>query len=174
MRTVTAAVTSDLAAAVTRPGYLIEIAFAAAARFSTRGAITWSGQPWAPYDVRVAGLEADVTTANQGGTLVFGNADLAFSAFILAEGVSGRACRIWKITSDAPALADPILIFDGVCDGATIDDQGRAAITLQRTSSTIFCPRSYMTQAAGFSHLPVAGQVLHWGGETLTLTDGGL
>lgn len=175
MRTLGGATTTEVGAAVTRPGYLIEIAFSTTVRLSSRGTIDWSGQTWSAYDCSVRGLAADSAEVQTDGALDIGNADLAMSAYILGDGVSGRAVRVWKFYGDATALADPVLLFDGIADEAVIADDGRVSITLQQAGGrTLYCPRTYITPDAGFNWLPAQGQKITWNGETITLTPDGI
>lgn len=175
MRTLGGATTTEVGAAVTRPGYLIEIAFSTTVRFSSRGTISWSGQTWTAYDCNVRGLGVDSSEVQTEGALDIGNADLVMSTLILSEGVSGRAVRVWKFYGDASALADPVLLFDGMADEATISDNGRVLITLQQAGGrTLYCPRTYITPDAGFHWLPPQGQKITWNGETITLTPDGI
>lgn len=172
MRTLSSGTTSAVAATVTTPGYLIQIEFAAPAHFCSRGSVVWDSTTWVGYDVRIAGLDVDGSKSSAGGTLTFNNADLTMSAFILAEGVSGRPVRIWKFYGESATLdlAAPVLIFSGICDTATIDDQGRAAIAVEQASRTTYCPRSYINAANGFNFVPAENQLLTWGNDTVRLT----
>lgn len=175
MRTLAGATSTELAAAVTRPGYLIEIAFSTTVRLSSRSTVDWSGQTWAAADFSVSGLAADSASTATDGTVSFGNADLSMSAYILGDGVAGRAINIWKFYGDAAPIGDPVLLFSGYGDDATIDDRGRASVSLQQAGGrSLFCPRTYITPESGFNWLPPQGQKITWNGETVVLTPDGI
>ena len=175
MRTLTSAVTSAAALTVTAPGYLVEISFATPLRYSTRGTLTWDSKTWTAYDVRVSGIAWDGASSGLTGSLAIGNADLAIGQSVLSEGVAGRAIKVWAIYGDSPAASDPVLVFDGIGDGATIPEVGAVTIDLQQSGGTTqFCPRTYLTPEAGFSFLPTPGQIVVWDGETVRLDAEGI
>lgn len=175
-RTLVGTTSSGVGAAVTAPGYFIEITWASSTgRYSTRGTLTWNSQTWTATDVRVSGLATDAGSPSIGGALRFGNADLAIGTLILSDGVAGRAIRIWAFYGDSnPGASDPVLLFDGIGDGAALDDVGSATIELAQSGGvTLYVPRLYMTQAAGFNWLPADGQIVEFNGERIRLTPEG-
>jgi hypothetical protein len=173
-RTLSGAMTTAVAAPVTLPGYLIEIGFAMALRSSTRGSISWNSLSWTPRDVRVANLSTDGNGSRATGTLLVGNADMSFGTQVLSEGISGRTAKIWKFYGESPALADPVKVFDGVCDQCDFAESGPVRVTLVQTGSLLFCPRTYMTPESGFHFLPTPGQTVTWNGEKVKYTNGGV
>jgi hypothetical protein len=176
MRTLVGSTSSGVAAAVTLPGYFIQIAFATPLRISTRGTLTWNSLTWTAGDAQVVGLATDGGESTLEGSLLIGNTDLEIAYLVLDEGVAGRACSIWQFYGDsAPALGDPVKVFEGVCDGADILESGPVRITLQQSGgTTLFCPRTYLTAADGFSFLPTPGQIVTWNSETVHLNIEGI
>jgi hypothetical protein len=175
MRTLAGSTNSGVTATVTLPGYLIQIAFATTLRLSTRGTLTWNSQTWTAADVRLSGLSVDSSRSSLNGELAIGNADLAIGAQVLSEGVSGRAVIVWAFYGESPALADPVKVFEGVANEAAIPEVGPVRISLQQASgTTLFCPRTYLTAANGFSFLPTEGQIITWNGETIRLSAEGI
>jgi hypothetical protein len=176
VRTLAGSTSSGVTAAVTLPGYFVQISFATPQRWSTRGTLTWNSLTWTGYDVQVSGLIYDGAEASLNGALAIGNNDLAIGALVLSEGVAGRACSIWKFYGDSnPATGDPVKVFEGVCDSADIPENGPVRITLQQSGgTTTFCPRTYLTAAAGFSFLPTPGQIVTWNDETVRLSPEGI
>jgi hypothetical protein len=168
MRTLSSPTSSAVTAPVTLPGYMLRIAFATPLRLSNRGALTWNSLDFIPGEFRVTELAFDST----GTALTIGveidNQDLAIGALILAEGLAGRAMTLWKFYGESPALADPVRLFQGIGDRATIPENGPVRITGRQADN--FCPRVYMTPDAGFSRLPTPGQIITWNGETIRLT----
>ena len=159
-------------APVTLPGYLVEIDFATPIYLSSRGNLTWNGQSWIAWDVRITGLGIDGAASSQNGNLTLGNTDYTIGALVLQQGAAGQVVKVWKFYGEAPAAADPVLVFAGVADAAAIDpDNGTVTMTLQQEGGiTQFSPRTYITYASGFSHIPPSGTVIHWNGDTFTLT----
>lgn len=170
-RALTSPTTAAVGADVTQPGYLVQIDFASPLRLSGRGAITWAGQSWAAWDVRIDGIGIDGAASAQNGSVTLGNADYTTGALVLGEGVSGRAVNIWKFYGEAPALGDPVLVFSGVGDDAIISpDGGVVRIGLQQSGGvTLFCPRTYITRESGRAFLPATGSIIQWNGETFRL-----
>lgn len=171
-RTLTSALTTEIGKAVTLPAYFVEIVFATPVRLSSRGTIAWGGNSWTSWDIRIGGLGQDGGNSTQSGTLMLGNTDLTLSALVLVEGVADRAINIWKFYGDAPGASDPVQIFAGVGDDASIDaDSGVVVINVrQQSGRTAYAPRLYCTKEQGFSYLPAEGAVVTWGGETIRLT----
>jgi len=169
MRTLTPAAAAALGATITRPAMLVEIGFSPASRLSTAGDVTWAGQVWSGGQrVRVSGLSADGAGA-QSARLEIGNADLAFGALVLGQGVADRVVRIW--TGDAAALADAdlALVFDGVVASADVTPE-RVQMTLTAQGSrTLYSPRRFVGASAGFTSLIPAGTTLRIGATTYTL-----
>ncbi len=171
-RTLSSGTTTELAKAVTLPGYFVEILFATPLRLSSRATLTWSGNTWITWNVRVEGLSADAGSSTQDGKIVLGDTDNTIAALVLAEGIAGRAINVWKFYGTAPGTTDPVALFAGVGDEASLEpDDGRLTITLaQQGGSTLFSPRRYITKAEGFSIVPAEGALLTWNGETIRLT----
>jgi hypothetical protein len=174
-RTLAGTTASGVSAAVTLPGYFVQIAFNGGANtvyWSSRGTLTWNAQSWTAYDVQVTGLTTDGGGSALNGTLVVGNHDLAAGALVLLYGVSGVAITVWAYYGDsAPGAGDPVKVFEGVGDNADIPEDGPVRITMQQSGgTTLYCPRTYMTPENGFNWLPTEGQLVVWNGETVRLS----
>lgn len=163
---ITAAVAAKTEAKTTQPGYLVEIQFpSGVVRHSTRGLTSWNSFVWVASTVKVSGLEG----AGQKGRLEWFDADNAMRTIILADGINDQRVRIWKFYAGALATNDPVLVFDGVGDGANMR-QGRVSVGLVRTGSrTLMTPRYRIGPATGFNHLAAEGTVIQWAGRTLRL-----
>ena len=169
MRTTTPAADAALAATITRPIALIEIAFSPTSRLSTAGDVVWAGSAWSGGQrVAVSGLSAD-GSGNQSARLQIGNADLAFGALVLGQGIADRAVRIW--TGDAAALADDdlTLAFSGVIASAEVTPAAVTMALVAQGSRTLFAPRRFIGASAGFSRLIPAGTQIKIGATTYTL-----
>jgi hypothetical protein len=117
------------------------------------------------------GIGNDIGKSSQSGQIKVGDADLAVSALVLAQGIAGREINIWKFYGVAPALADPVQIFAGVGDSAGLDSSA-ATVTvslIQRGARELYAPRRFMTRANGFSVLPVPGSIVPWNGVNFKL-----
>lgn len=169
MRTLTPATDAALASTITRPIALVEIDFSPTARLSTAGDVTWSGQVWSGGQrVVVSGLSAD-GAGTQSARLEIGNADLAFGALVLGQGIADRAVRIW--TGDAAALADAdlTLAFEGVIASAEVTPATVTMTLAAQGSRTLFAPRRFIGASAGFTRLIPAGTQIKIGATTYTL-----
>lgn len=162
---------ADVVAPVTTPGYLVEILWNTAVRFSSRGAITVMGNAWADYGFQVSGFDVDSTTGTQQGKIVFDNADLTFSALVLGLGISDVPINVWKFYTDAPDDADPVQIFAGVGGASSIDTAaGTVDVALRQGADRVqYAPCDYITAEEGFSILPPPGRILVFGGTTFQL-----
>lgn len=167
MKTLSAALLAELGLSVTRPGYLVFIDFPSQVRLSTFGDVEWNGYTWLGADVVVRNLAASVDGA-QSATIELGNADLAWSALILAYGVARRAVRIWAAYAGALATADVVQVFDGVGAKPTISP-GKAVITTATPGEARSSPRKFISAATGFQHLQPAGTRIPFNGETFVL-----
>lgn len=162
MRTLTTAISNATQATVTTPAYFVELAYSTVVRLSSRGDQSWNGQIW---------------TSGRLGKIVFGetgsidliNSDLAYSALILNEGAADIGCKVWKFYADNPAVDDPVLVFDGVLNGAVIGPSVVAVKLAEENSRTLFSPRRFISPATGFNHLRPAGSKILWNGQTYIL-----
>lgn len=171
MRTLTTAMQDGVDAAVTLPGFFIEILFSSPLRVSTRGEMDWNGSTWVELGAQVTGLSEDGTQSSQSASASFEDDDQTMSALVLGEGVAGRSVRIWKFYGDSPDAADPVQRFDGVCDTASGDpESGRVSISfVQPADKVLYSPRRRVTREQGFSVLPPKGTLIRWGGQQFKL-----
>jgi len=169
-RSLSTPTTNAAASTVTRPGYLVEIAFDSFVRLCSRATLYILGNEWVGWDVQVSGLASDVGKPAVSGSLTLGDADQSISALALAQGLAGRAVRVWRFFADAVADDDPVLVFDGVA-GAVSGGMSRE-ISVQlvaREATVLYSPRRRMTEEVGFHALPAAGQVFSFNGEKYLL-----
>ena len=157
MRSLSAPLLAALAATITRPGFLVVIAFASGTlTLSSRGTVTIGATTYTAADMDIAGLGADAK-GEQRGTLRLGNTDGAIGVIVLNEANADWA--VWVYVYDAAAIlaGDVVEIFAGAGNGAVLDERW---VTIELTSertSTQFIPAQYLTQEQGFSFLPPAG-----------------
>lgn len=163
---ITPATAAEVEADGTRPGYLVEIQFPSGTlRHCSRGQVTWGGFVWIPSSVKVTGIEG----GGQRGTLGYFDPDASLRTLILLDGVNDRRVLVRKFYAGALASGDPVLLFDGVGDGANIKS-GRISIGLVRTASqTLMTPRLRIGPGTGFNHLTPEGTVIQWAGRTIRL-----
>ncbi|WP_448508790.1 hypothetical protein [Immundisolibacter sp.] len=162
-RTLTTQTTNAVAATVTTPAWFIELAFSSIIRLSSRGDQSWGGQAW------TGGRLKNIQIGPTGGKFLLINTDLAYSALVLNNSTTDVGCRAWMFYGDNPASDDPVLVFDGVTDGATVDVGAVAFGLAVEGSRTAFSPRSFITEAGGFNHLRPAGTKISWGGTVYEL-----
>ena len=169
MRTLTDASLSAAAGTVTQPIYLIEIGFTPPLRLSTRGDVTWAGNLWSGGETIVVGsLDAD-GSGRQSGAVQIGNLDDYMGALVLSQGVADRPMKVWKADGAALDAADPVLVFDGVVEGADVDTS-RVSLSLAGSGTrSAFAPRRVIGAASGFNFLLPAGTKIKIGATTYTL-----
>ncbi len=162
MRSLSPGTTAAIQQTITAPGFLVELAWPAIVRLSSRGTVDWGGQAWTGG--RLGGV-----TVGDSGTIDLINTDLGYSAMVLNHGAADVPVRVWKFYGDTPGEDDPVLIFEGATDGADIQP-GRVRITLAPASHrTLYSPRRFIGPATGFTRLRPAGTRITWGGQTITL-----
>ncbi len=170
-RELSAAFTTALSAAVTVPGYLIEINFATPFRLCTRTTITWNGLTWSRWGADLRGFVTDGAQSIISGSLILENTDNTLGTLILAEGVADRSIKIWKIYGETPGVIDALFLVHGVGDGASIDiNKGQVEISImQAGGATLYTPRRYITREEGFQAIVARGTLIQWGGENYVL-----
>ena len=107
-------------------------------------------------------------TAEQGGTLRLDNSSGAYSVVALDEGVADVPIKVWAYDAAATATADPVQIFDGVGDSCDIMPDAVTLRVTSKRSRSLYAPRAYITQDAGFSIVPPEGRTIEWGGDRYT------
>jgi hypothetical protein len=162
MRTLSTATGTATTATITTPAFLVEIVWSTIVRLSSRGDQTWGGLAW-------TGGRLGKCDARDGGSVELINTDLAYSALVLNEGAADVGVRAWAFYGDNPGATDPVLIFDGVADGADIGaDRVRLALAADN-ARTLYSPRRFIGPGIGANHLRPAGTRIAWGGEVYTL-----
>jgi hypothetical protein len=166
-RTLPSTISAGISAAVTAPGYLIEIATTQTLRFSTRGTLTYGGAVYAG-GARVEGLTLGGQRA--GCTLVLPNADGAVSQLILSGRVNDANVSIYGIYGDAPS--ERVTLFTGAVEAAT--DIGLLSCTLAvaEVRNAIWSLPHVMIGPPLANHLRRPGDQIVWGGVVYTLESG--
>lgn len=168
MKTLSSALITELGLTVTRPGYLIEIQYSTVLRLSTLGDISWNSYSWSAADVAVSNLSQDGKGLSAAG-LTIGNTDLAMGALVLNNGANDVPVNIWAVYAGATALADPVQVFAGVLNGASIAADKVAFQLVAQSRQTLESPRVFISQLSGFSSLKPAGSIVPVGGDTFVL-----
>lgn len=172
-RTLTSALLSELGKTVTRPGLLVEIAFPVVMRLSSMGDVAWDGKTWTGADIEVRGVAQSPMGDGAGApTLMWGNTDLAAGALVLTHGVDDRAVRVWAVYAGALALADAVMIFDGVGDAFGVDERSVSIRLSTEAARVRRLPHRFVSPATGFNHLQPAGTRIVLGGQTYVLERG--
>lgn len=167
MKQLTAALLAELGLSITRPGYLVSIGFSSTQRLSTFGDVSWNGNTWAGTDLRIKSLSVDMSGA-QAATIELGNADLAWSALLLSEGIARRPVKIWAAYAGALAVGDVVLQVDGIGARAQINNR-TATITMATPGEERSSPRKFIGAGSGFALLQPAGTRVPFNGETFFL-----
>ena len=173
-RPISTEVSTGITGPLTLPGFLVEIDFASAIfRASSRSAITWNGNVWVPFGMKVTGLGSDGASSSSSGKIQFDDLDNALGTLILGETVGGANAKVWIFYGDGSSLGatDPTIIFAGFASDATFDiNNGTLTVAfVQANATTMFLPRQYMTREAGFNFLPPLGMSIAWGNNQIVL-----
>jgi hypothetical protein len=168
-RTLPASVSTGIAAAVTAPGYLIEIATDPPLRYSTRGALTYGGLAYAGG---AAVTSLTVSGAQTAATLVLPNADGAIGALILRGTLIDVPISIAAIYGDAPT--ERVVVFVGVLDAASEIGLLACTLTLMDARDAIAALPWLMIGPPLANHLRRPGETVVWGGVTYVLESGDL
>lgn len=171
MKTVSSSLQAKLGAVVTQPGYLVELQFSTLIRYSSRGDVTWNGNIFANYDVKVDSRQINA----KGGAecrISIGNSDLTFSALMLNEDPQDKPVRVWKFYEGATFVADPIEVFSGVVDSVDFAHDAVSLNLSQGNAGTMFIPKGRITREAGFLRLSPAGRIIQFAGQKFKLERG--
>jgi hypothetical protein len=155
-----------LGAIVTQPAYLIQINWSTVSRLTTGATLTWGGYSWLSESVALSGLQWG-KDGLQGATLRLGNNDQRYSALTLNNATAGVSAVVYAYDQAATAAGDPVKVFDGYCGKVDLDDDS-VTIAL-RTDGALTCPRTRVSPANGFNHLPPRGTVIMWGAQRYVL-----
>lgn len=162
-RALTTATKNAAGATITAPGFLIELRLSTTYRFATRGDVVWNSITWAKQNLQIGEI-VDQPDGSSKMRASVGNTDLAFGAVVLAESqIQGAGVSVWFHYDSALALADPVKLFEGVVNQATVD---HSAVSFEFTTSydtASYLPRRRITREAGFNRLLPAGRVLQIG-----------
>jgi len=168
MRTLSNALVTALGGPVQKPAWLVYIGFSPTPlRVSSFGTLSWNGQTWTAADVDVQGLKIGALEVS--GSIVFGNADNAYSAVFLNNSPTDVPIQIWGYDAGATAAADPVLLVpDGVGAGASITER-QVLVGVRDKAEFMLGPRATVSREFGFNSLLPAGKVLVINGISFTL-----
>jgi hypothetical protein len=168
-RTLSDSTSNAVTATGTAPAYLVQIGWSTVSRLTTGdAALDWGGYIWLPGPVTLSGL-AWSNSGLQTARLALGNADQAFSALALNEGVADISIIVYAYDRSATEAGDPVKIFDGVGGRLAADDNAVQIELSTQRSRALKSPRQRITRAGGYSLLPAPGTVVRWGNENYHL-----
>lgn len=167
-RALTPATAAALGLPTTQPAYLVAIDWSTPAHLTTGVTLTWNGITWAAEDADLSGLDWGSDGLND-ATLRLGNNDQRYSALVLAEGVADVPIVAYAYDQAATSAGDPVKVFEGVGGAVSLDDD-TVTITLRTAKArALTCPRTRISPANGFNHLPPRGTVIMWGSQRYVL-----
>lgn len=142
-RDLTTALRDQITAAALQPIFLFEAIFDSGdvRLWTGYGTIRWNGEDWAGAGSLI-GL-SELTESQElraiGASVTLSGIPADLLAIALAEDYQGRPARIYAgALAAGRVVADPYLIFGGICDVMEIDDAGEfAAIKLSAESRLI-------------------------------------
>ena len=165
MLTLTPAMQAATTARITRPLHLVRIDATPPLRFCTLQTLTLMGESWQEAGLQISGLGGDGAPS-----LVFTDPDSAIATAVLQGLLDDAAVTLWA--GDAAALADtdPVIVWQGATDGASIDPAGRVTLNLSTaTAATLYAPRLLYGPALGMNTMIPAGAVIKVGDNTYTV-----
>ena len=165
MRTLTPAMQAATAARITRPLHLVQLDSTPPLRFCTLQTLTHMGASWQEAGLQINGLGGDGAPS-----LVFTDPDGAIAAAVLQGLLDDVPVTVWA--GDAAALADtdPVIVWQGATDGASIDPAGRVTLNLSSAPSVaLYAPRLFYGPALGMNTMIPAGAVVKVGDKTYTV-----
>lgn len=163
-RTLPTSLQGELVHTTTRPGYLLYLGWSTPLRLCTFDDVVYNSHTWSKSG-------CDVELNGDRATIKLDNSDGNASSLILNEGINGIEIKVWVIYFDSSESAtDPYLIFEGVGDGAFLQNPLEAAINAETFSkANIYHPRKRICEATGFHYLPEPGQAVSWGKNSVVL-----
>jgi hypothetical protein len=169
-RTVSSALSTELAKTITSVGYLVEIGTATPKRLSNIGTVSWNSLTWTESDFAIDGLAFD-TDQPLTGSLVVQNLDGVMGAALLSssEKMYSTVITVYQFARGALATADVPKV--AVMAIATMEvSLERVSLSLvESKSATSFTPRRRVTQGFGFSFATAPGTTFQWGNEIIVL-----
>jgi len=170
VRSLPAAVKTEIELDFTRPVFLIKMQFAPATSYLSSGPqITFDGNVYSEAQVSVGTFSWDSDGAQRGDILI-SNENNAAAALILGTNVTDVPIDIFKTyLLSAGGNTDPQLYVRGSLDASRIGDSASSISVVSTNSQTGFAPRRYFTVDEGFNWLPVDGEVITWNGEVFQL-----
>jgi hypothetical protein len=167
-RTLTPAAAAALGLPSTKPAYLIHINWSTPVYLTTGATLAWGGSNWTSEVVDLSGLDWS-GEGLAGATLRLGNNDQRYSALVLAEGVADVEVAVYAYDQAATAAGDPVCVFTGVGGRVTLDDDAVTVALRANKARALMCPRTRVSPASGFNHLPPRGTVIMWGSQRYVL-----
>lgn len=158
-RTVSAATIAKLDGNVWQPGFLVQMNLTATVRFSTRGAVTLSGNIYVPAVLDVNGLTDDSTA----GSLVFNDPTLAIQSLVRTENLIGKRVMVARFYEGATAAAYPIWFFDGYVKSASEGAPPEVVIEVSRDAARrSLTPARRIGPSTGFNVMSPEGQIVRF------------
>ena len=165
MLTLTPAMQAATAARITQPLLLVHIASVPPLRFCSLGTLALMGHTWQEAGLQITGLGGDGVPS-----LVFTDPDGALATAVLQGLLDDVPVTLWAADAAALADADPVAVWQGATDGATIDPAGRVTLNLSTaTAATLYAPRLLYGPALGMNTMIPAGAVIKVGDKTYTV-----
>jgi hypothetical protein len=161
MRTVSATISTAVEQDVTKPIFLIRMAWDTEVRSATWASnITWNAETWSASGIEVTGLDAN------GGTMDLPMGDgLPWLALVRDELPRGRAIEVYEHHTNftvSPIVSDAVLIFAGFMDAASIGDSIRISLIASETKKGF--PPGRIDRPT-YNHLLPAGSRIQWGAD---------
>jgi hypothetical protein len=165
-RPVSSPTVAAAALGVGQPSYLIEIAWQTqTSRLCTYGDLTWNGYAWSGEGVSISAFEP----SGRPSAVTLVDPFAVYRTMVVATGIRDRLIKVWKCYVDALATADPVMLFKGYADRASIDGGG-VTITLDwNANRRQFTPRERIGPSLGVNFVAPPGTRVRWGNQTFVI-----
>lgn len=169
-RSISSALSTELAKTITSVGYLVHITTTTPQRWSNIGQVSWNSQTWADVDFSIDGLQFDIDAALS-ARLSIQNLDGTAGTLFLAdsETISTLTVTVYQFEREALAVADvPKIAVLAIADCEVTPTRVVLQLVEQK-SEAAYAPRRRINPTNGFYFATPPGSTIVWGNEILTL-----
>lgn len=147
MRTTTAAIDAALAAENIPLLLLVELDFESGTLYLTNAGCTatWNGHTWLPNKLgKIDAIKEGSDLEANGAGFELNGTDLTLLSTVLDEDYQGRSAKLWvaPLTDQYQPISDPVLVYVGRMDSATINFGSTASISLATENRLIDMDRA--------------------------------
>jgi hypothetical protein len=170
VRTVSSALSTELANTITEVGYLVEINLASVQRWSNIGQVSWNAQTWLDRSFEIGGLDFNAESELTARLAIANHDGVAGALFIdPTESMYDLTVTIYQFARGALGASDVPLIATMAVDACRITPDRVTLDLAEVNTDAQFSPRRRIAPSEGFSFATPAGVTIPWGNETYTV-----